>query len=46
MTISGEVLLMTEDVSKDKAALEACKEILMRNGASRVAMLALGQSLS
>ncbi len=31
--------------TKNQASLEACKQILLANGARRVAMLALGQSV-
>ena len=45
MQIEGDVVLIVDDVTTSGASLEACKEILLKNGARRVAMLALGQSV-
>lgn len=45
MTVDGDVILIVDDVTTSGASLEACKEILLKNGAKRVAMLALGQSV-
>lgn len=45
MTIDGDVILIVDDVTTSGASLEACKDILLRYGAERVAMLALGQSV-
>lgn len=45
MTVDGDVVLIVDDVTTSGASLEACKEILLQNGAKRVAMLALGQSV-
>ena len=45
MTIDGDVVLIVDDVTTSGASLEACKEILLKHGAKRVAMLALGQSV-
>lgn len=45
MQIEGDVVLIVDDLTTSGASLEACKEILLKNGARRVAMLALGQSV-
>lgn len=45
MRIEGDVVLIVDDVTTSGASLEACREILLKNGARRVAMLALGQSV-
>ncbi len=45
MKIEGDVILIVDDVTTSGASLEACKEILYKHGAKRVAMLALGQSV-
>ena len=45
MTIEGDVVLLVNDVTTSGASLEACRRILLRNGARHVAMLALGQSV-
>ena len=45
MSVDGDVVLIVDDVTTSGASLEACKEILVNHGASRVAMLALGQSV-
>lgn len=45
MSISGDVVLLVDDVTTSGASLQACKEILLKNGAERVAMLALGKSI-
>ena len=45
MTVDGDVVLIVDDVTTSGASLEACKQILLSNGAKRVAMLALGQSV-
>ena len=45
MTVEGDVVLIVDDVTTLGASLEACKEILLRSGAQRVAMLALGQAV-
>lgn len=45
MKVTGDVILIVDDVTTSGASLEACKEILLENGADRVAMLALGQSV-
>ena len=45
MTVTGDVVLIVDDVTTSGASLEACKQILMEHGAKRVATLALGQSI-
>lgn len=45
MSVEGDVVLIVDDVTTSGASLEACKKILLENGARRVAMLALGQSV-
>ncbi len=45
MSVKGEVVLIVDDVTTSGASLEACKQILLENGADSVAMLALGQSV-
>ena len=36
---------VVDDITTSRASLEACKEILLRSGAQRVAVLALGQAV-
>ena len=45
LSVSGDVVLIVDDVTTSGASLEACKRILLDHGAERVAMLALGQSV-
>jgi predicted amidophosphoribosyltransferase len=45
LSINGENVLIVDDVTTSGTSLEACKKILLNNGAERVAMLALGQSI-
>lgn len=45
MTVSGDVILLVDDVSTSGNSLIACKELLLESGAERVAMFALGKSL-
>lgn len=45
LSIEGDVILLVDDVTTSGNSLRACKEILLRNGAKRVAMFALGQSI-
>lgn len=46
MSITGEVILVVDDVTTSGNSLYACRDILMNHGASRVALLALGQTVS
>lgn len=43
--VSGSVILLVDDVSTSGNSLKVCKDILMRNGADRVAMFAIGKSV-
>lgn len=45
ISITGEVILVVDDVTTSGNSLYACRDILLRNGASRVALLALGQTV-
>lgn len=45
MSITGDVILLVDDVTTSGNSLKACKEILLANGAKRVAMFALGKSI-
>lgn len=45
MCVSGDVVLLVDDVTTSGASLEACHDILIRHGAETVAMFALGQSI-
>lgn len=45
ITVNNDVVLIVDDVTTSGASLEACRKILLENGAERVAMLALGQSV-
>lgn len=44
MSIKGDVILLIDDITTSGTSLTACKQILMGNGASRVAMFALGET--
>ncbi len=45
MQISGDVILLVDDVTTSGNSLRACRDILLANGATRVAMFALGESI-
>lgn len=45
LTISGDVVLLVDDVTTSGNSLRACKKVLLEHGAKRVAMFALGQSI-
>ncbi len=45
MSISGNVILLVDDVTTSGNSLLACKELLLKHGAKEVAMFALGKSL-
>lgn len=45
ISIKGDVVLLVDDVTTSGNSLLACKEILLENGAKRVAMFALGRSI-
>ncbi len=45
MSVSGDVILLVDDVTTSGKSLQACRDILLENGATRVAMFALGESL-
>lgn len=45
MQIDGEVILLVDDVTTSGNSLRACQRILLENGATRVGLLALGQSI-
>lgn len=43
--ITGDVVLLMDDVTTSNNSLKACKEILLAHGAERVAMFALGKTV-
>lgn len=45
LNINGEVVLLLDDVTTTGVSLYACKELLLKNGASKVSMIALGKSI-
>jgi len=45
VSIYGEVVLLVDDVTTSGNSLKACREILLKNGAEKVAMFALGRSI-
>lgn len=46
VSVAGEVILVVDDVTTSGNSLYACRDILLKNGAGRVALLALGQTVS
>lgn len=45
MDVSGDIVLLMDDVTTTGNSLYACKEILMRHGADKVEMFALGKAI-
>lgn len=45
MTIEGDVILLVDDVTTSGNSLFASRDLLLENGAERVAMFALGKSI-
>lgn len=45
MNISGDVILLMDDVTTTGNSLYACREILLQNGAGQVEMFALGKAI-
>ncbi len=45
MSVSGEFVLLIDDVTTTGNSLRACRELLLAHGAARVAMLALGATI-
>ncbi len=45
LTISGDVVLLVDDITTSGNSLRVCRDILLENGATRVAMFALGQTI-
>lgn len=45
MDISGDVVLLIDDVTTTGNSLYACKEILLQAGADTVEMFALGKAI-
>ena len=43
--VSGSVILLVDDVSTSGNSLKVCRDILLKNGAERVAMFAIGKSV-
>lgn len=43
--VSGSVILLVDDVSTSGNSLKVCRDILLQNGAERVAMFAIGKSV-
>jgi len=42
--VADEVVLVVDDVTTSGGSLYACRELLLKSGAKRVALLALGQT--
>lgn len=45
VSVSEDVILLIDDVTTTGTSLETCRNILMENGAKRVAMFAIGQTV-
>lgn len=45
MSVSGDIILLMDDVTTTGNSLYACKEILLQNGADQVEMFALGKAI-
>ena len=45
LPIADNVILVVDDVSTSGNSLMACRDLLLENGAERVAMFALGKSI-
>ena len=45
MTIEGEVVLLMDDVTTSGNSLKACRDILLKNGASQVEMFAIAKTV-
>ena len=45
MDISGEIVLLMDDVTTTGNSLYACREILLQHGAEKVEMFALGKAI-
>lgn len=45
MDITGEIVLLMDDITTTGNSLYACKDILLENGAETVEMFALGKTV-